>query len=94
MLFNLHKNKKLFFVKMVDNAPMRGYNKNTAGEFRITASTAAGTRKRNPMDEEMNIGELLKETAEENQTRKILDILRKCKDLDEAVAKVEDLLEK
>lgn len=79
---------------MVDNAPRRGYNKDTTGEFQITASTAAGIRKRNPMDEEMNIGELLKETAEENQTRKILDILRKCKDLDEAVVKVEDLLEK
>lgn len=27
------------------------------------------------MDEEMNLGELLKETAEENQTRKILEIV-------------------
>lgn len=46
------------------------------------------------MDEEMNVGELLKETAEENQTRKILELLRKSKDLDEAIAKVEALLEK
>lgn len=46
------------------------------------------------MDEEMNVGELLKETAEENQTRKILELLRKSKDLDEAIAKVEALLDK
>lgn len=36
------------------------------------------------MDEDMNVGELLKETAEENQTRKILEILNECKDLAEA----------
>ena len=35
------------------------------------------------MDEEMNVGELLKETAEENQTRKILEILNECKDIEE-----------
>ncbi len=46
------------------------------------------------MDEEMNVGELLKETAEENQTRKILEILNQCKDLDEAKEKVKALLEK
>lgn len=40
------------------------------------------------MDEEMNVGELLKETAEENQTRKILEILGECKDLEEAKEKV------
>lgn len=39
------------------------------------------------MDEEMNVGELLKETAEENQTRKILEILNECKDLEEAKKK-------
>lgn len=39
------------------------------------------------MDDEMNVGELLKETAEENQTRKILEILNECKDLAEAKAK-------
>ena len=36
------------------------------------------------MDEEMNVGEILKETAEENQTRKILEILNESKDLAEA----------
>lgn len=46
------------------------------------------------MDEEMNVGELLKETAEENQTRKILEILNQCKDLEEAIEKVKALLKK
>lgn len=48
------------------------------------------------MDEEkeMNIGELLKQTAEENQTRKILEILNECKDLEEAKEKIKALLNK
>ena len=46
------------------------------------------------MDEEMNVGELLKETAEENQTRKILEILNECKGLEEAKEKVRALLKK
>lgn len=46
------------------------------------------------MEEEMNVGELLKETAEENQTRKILEILSECKDLEEAKEKVKALLKK
>lgn len=46
------------------------------------------------MEEEMNVGELLKETAEENQTRKILEILNESKDLEEAREKVKALLNK
>ena len=46
------------------------------------------------MDEDMNVGELLKETAEENQTRKILEILNECKDLAEAKERVKALLSK
>ncbi|MCC8192893.1 MAG: protein phosphatase [Ruminococcus sp.] len=46
------------------------------------------------MDDEMNVGELLKETAEENQSRKILEILNECKDLEEAKEKVKALLNK
>ena len=42
----------------------------------------------------MNLGELLKEIAEENQTRKILEILNTCKDLEEAKQKVRELLKK
>ena len=44
------------------------------------------------MDDEMNVGELLVEKAEENQTRKILEILKECKDLTEAQEKVKALL--
>ncbi|MBR1392129.1 MAG: protein phosphatase [Lachnospiraceae bacterium] len=46
------------------------------------------------MNDEMNVGELLKETAEENQTRKILEILNECKDIEEAKEKVRALLKK
>ncbi|MBL6465670.1 protein phosphatase [Peptostreptococcus stomatis] len=44
------------------------------------------------MNEEMNVSELLKQVAEENQTRKILEILNECKDLEEAKAKIKALL--
>lgn len=44
------------------------------------------------MDEEMNVGEMLREVTEENQTRKILEILEKSKDLKEAKEKVKALL--
>lgn len=46
------------------------------------------------MDEEMKVGELLKETAEENQTRKILEILNECESIEEAREKVKALLKK
>ena len=42
----------------------------------------------------MEIGELLKKTAEENQTRKILEILNECKTIEEAIEKVKALLKK
>lgn len=51
-------------------------------------------RKEERMDEEMNTSELLKEVAEENQTRKILEILNESKDLAEAKEKVKALLNK
>ncbi|MCD7888324.1 MAG: protein phosphatase [Oscillospiraceae bacterium] len=46
------------------------------------------------MDEDMNAVELLVEKTEENQTRKILEILNSCKDLEEAQEKVKALLNK
>jgi hypothetical protein len=46
------------------------------------------------VDEDMNLGELLKDIAEENQTRKILEILNECKDIEEAKEKVKALLSK
>ena len=45
-------------------------------------------------NEEMNLAELLKQTAEENQTRKILAIVEECKDLKEVKEKIKALLEK
>ena len=45
-------------------------------------------------NEEMNLAELLKDTAEENQTRKILAILEESKDQQEAKEKVKALLKK
>lgn len=44
------------------------------------------------MDEEMNLGEMLRELAEENQTRKILEMLEGCEDLEEAKEKIKALL--
>ena len=46
------------------------------------------------MEDEMNVGELLKEAVEENQTRKILEILNECETLEEAKEKVKALLNK
>lgn len=46
------------------------------------------------MDEEMNASELVRDLAEENQTRKILEILNESKDLEEAKEKVKALLNK
>lgn len=57
-------------------------------------SMVAGARKEKSMNEEMNLCELLKETVEENQTRKILEILNESKDLEDAKAKVKALLTK
>lgn len=44
--------------------------------------------------EELNISEMLREVTEENQTRKILEILKESKDLNEAIEKVKALLNK
>ncbi len=46
------------------------------------------------MDEDMNSSELLVNIAEENQTRKILELLNESQDIEEAKKKVKDLLEK
>ncbi len=46
------------------------------------------------MDEEMNACEMIKDLAEENQTRKILEILEKCETLEEAKEKIKALLNK
>ena len=46
------------------------------------------------MDEDMYAGEMIRKLAEENQTRKILEILNDCKDIEEAKEKVKALLTK
>lgn len=46
------------------------------------------------MDEIMNTGEMLRELAEENQTRKILEILNSCETIEDAKEKVRALLNK
>lgn len=50
-------------------------------------------RKEKNMDD-MNVGEMLREVVEENQTRKILEIVEKCETLDEAKEKIRALLNK
>jgi hypothetical protein len=45
-------------------------------------------------NEESALAELLKETTEENQTRKILAILEESRNLEEAKEKVKTLLKK
>ena len=57
-------------------------------------SKTAGVRKVDGMNEEMNTGELLVQVTEENQTRKILEILNECETLEEAKEKVKALLNK
>ena len=46
------------------------------------------------MNDDMNASEVIKDLAEENQTRKILDILNECKTLEEAKKKIRALLNK
>lgn len=53
----------------------------------------ARVRKENEM-EEMNQTEMLVKLAEENQTRKILEIVEKSKDLNEAKEEIKKLLTK
>lgn len=45
-------------------------------------------------ENEMNIGEMLVQVTEENQTRKILEIMNECETLEEAKEKVKALLNK
>lgn len=53
----------------------------------------ASSQKGEEMDE-VGASEILKELAEENQTRKILEIVKESESLEEAQKKIESLLEK
>lgn len=44
------------------------------------------------MDENMNLGEMFKESVEDNQTRKILEIIENSETLEEAKEKIRALL--
>jgi hypothetical protein len=46
------------------------------------------------MDADKHTGELLVEKAEENQTRKILELVRECTSVEEALDKIKALLKK
>ncbi|MBQ8575587.1 MAG: protein phosphatase [Clostridia bacterium] len=46
------------------------------------------------MNEEMDACKLIKDLAEENQTRKILEMINDCKSLEEAKVKIKALLNK
>lgn len=46
------------------------------------------------MDDNMNNGETIEKISKENRTWEILDILNKCKDLEEAKEKIRALLNK
>ena len=63
-------------------------------QSRETKTSTRQVQKGTKMDEELSLGEMLREVTEENQTRKILEILNSCKDLDEAKEKVKALLNK
>ncbi len=81
-----------YFKKALDFWSTISYNIITVKEN--LTSQAAGAGKEIRMNEEMNTGELLVQVTEENQTRKILEILNGCKDLEEAKEKVKALLDK
>lgn len=62
---------------------------------RGTNLTSTGqARKEKTMNEEMNANEMIKELAEENQTRKILELAQESKDKEEIIEKIKALLKK
>ena len=69
-------------------------NYNKFMEHYIASNKTAGVGKGTAMDDDMNTAELLIQVAEENQTRKILEILNESESLEEAKEKVKALLNK
>lgn len=78
--------------KGIDICPYKCYHVITVKGNR--SNFGGKSQKGEPMNDDMNTSELLVEKAEENQTRKILDILEKSKDLAEGIEKVRALLNK
>lgn len=89
----------MFFVKKDQEIPK---NLLTYYAIRYIIKTVKGALtnirgkrgKERTMDEEMTGFEILKQVAEENQTRKILEILKESENLKEAIEKVEALIKK
>ena len=88
-LFLLNFFKK-FFKKTIDFCDAKVYNIVTVGKY--LTNTQGKVQKGEKMDEEMNVGELLKQVTEENTIRKILAIVKESKDKEEAIKKIEALL--
>lgn len=86
----MHRNQ--FVQKRVDFSSRIKYNDFTARHN--LASKVASAGKEKDMDDEMSVVEILVEKTEENQTRKILDILNTSQDLEEAKDQVKALLSK
>ena len=80
-----------YFKKTLDFSRNAWYNIITVKGNLISKVASAG---KEITMEDMNLGEMVRELAEENQTRKILEILDKCKTLDEAREKIKALLNK
>lgn len=80
-------------MKILDFCSTISYNISTV-KVTLNEYSRQEAGKEKIMEDDMNVGELLKETAEENQTRKIIEILNECKDIEEAREKVKALLNK
>jgi hypothetical protein len=81
---------KNFFLKTLDFCVAKVYNIVTVRKY--LTNTQGKVQKGEKMDEEMNVGELLKQVTEENTIRKILAIVKESKDKEEAIKKIEALL--
>ena len=81
-----------YFDKRLDFPLNVWYTIDTVKEVNETSSVA-DTRKEIKMDE-MNLCEAFERKVEENQLRKVLELLNDCTDLDDAKAKIKALLNK
>lgn len=69
------------------------YNSITVKEQLAGTEFGRQGQKGENMDEEMNAVEIAVKLAEQNQTRKIIDLIRECKTVEEALQKIRALLD-
>ena len=69
------------------------YNSITVKEQSAGTEFGGKCQKGKSMDEEMNAAEIAVKLAEQNQTRKIIDLSRECKTVEEALQKIRALLD-